>query len=353
MSLESALAEEARDVVAILEGRNLKPTQRVRAASPAGVAQSPVRSMLDIGDTSSPKARHASVAGAAVGITKLGTSFSQHEPVRSMLDTTTPLPPPPPRPASPSVASARAGSKSPPPPAVRPITAAKFDPESAYQFDMLPSSDRNALPKRVTQGGKKAKGAMASVFAASDDVRRGSFLRGSNASGSPGPRLPTGRSQSPSTRKLNTNSMNLMIGPGKFVIADSGQLIDMSNAYRRLSDAALLKSGGTLSQLPARKDFNKDTGEQIAPDGGVRLAKDYQHPAENEDAIESSDEEDSSSDELLSENLRGRGRTRKGSNEAVEDDEAAEQRKPKSLLAAAEQERTFPTPIPKHINQSN
>jgi len=89
MSLESALAEEARDVVAILEGRNLKPTQRVRAGSPAGMAQSPVRSMLDIGDTSAPKARHTSVAGAAVGITKLGTSFSQHEPVRSMLDATT------------------------------------------------------------------------------------------------------------------------------------------------------------------------------------------------------------------------------------------------------------------------
>jgi len=143
-----------------------------------------------------------------------------------------------------------------------------------------------------------------------------------------------------------------MISPGKFVIADSGQLIDISNAYRRLSDVALLKSGGSLSQLPARKDYNKDTGEQIAPDGGVRLAKDYQHPTEDEDAIATSDEEDSSSDELLSENLRGRGRTRKGSNEAVEDDEATEQRKPKSLLAAAEQERTFPTP-PVHFNQSN
>ena len=130
-----------------------------------------------------------------------------------------------------------------------------------------------------------------------------------------------------------------MTGPGKFVVSDSGHLIDMTNAYRRLSDAALLKSGGSLSQLPARKDYNKDTGEQIAPDGGVRLAKDYQHPTEDEDAIETSDE-NSSNDDILSENLRGRGRTRKGSNEAVEDDEDAEKRKPKSLLAAAEQERT-------------
>lgn len=337
MSLESALAEEARDVVAILEGRSLKQTQRVRAASPAGMAQSPVRSMLDIGNTSSPKARHASVAGAAVGVTKPGSPFSQHEPIRSMLDTTTPPRPP----TSPPITLARASSKSPPPPAVRQIKPSKFDPESAYQFDILPSSDRNALPKRVTQGGKKTKGAMASVFASSDDVRRGSFLGGANASRSPGPRLPAGRSESPATRKLNTNSMNLMTGPGKFVVSDSGHLIDMTNAYRRLSDVALLKSGGSLSQLPARKDYNKDTGEQITPDGGVRLAKDYQNPTEDEDAIETSDEENSSSDEL-GEDHRGRGRTRKGSNEAVEDDEAAEKRKPKSLLAAAEQERMRP-----------
>jgi hypothetical protein len=344
MSLESALAEEARDVVAILEGRNLKQTQRVRTASPAGVAQSPVRSMLDIGDTSTTKTRHASVAGAAVGITKSGTSFSQYEPVRSMLDTTTP----PPLPSSPPLPLARASSKSPPPPAVRPVRASKFDPESAYQFDILPSSDRNALPKRVTQGGKKSKGSMASVFASSDDTKRGSFLRGPNSSRSPGPRLPTGRSQSPSTYKLNTNSMNLMTGPGKFIVSDSGQIIDMSNAYRRLSDAALLKSGGTLSQLPARKDYNKETGEQITPDGGVRLAKDYQHPTEDEDAIETSDEEDSSSDEIVGENLRGRGRTRQGSNEHVGDDEASEKGQPKSLLAAAEQERKSPSLKPHH-----
>jgi len=341
MSLESALAEEAREVVAILEGKNLKQTHRVRTASPAGVAQSPVRSMLDIGDTSSPKARHASVAGVAVGITKAGAPLSSHEPIRSMLDTTSP----PPTPGSPSAPGARTASMSPPPLAVQPIVGSKFDPESAYQFDMLPSNDRNALPKRVTLGGRKQRGAMASVFGSSDgrlrpDGGRGSLLSVGNKSRSPGPQLSGGRSQSPVTSKLNTNSMNLMTGPGKFVVSDSGQLIDMSNAYRRLSDAALLKSRGSLSQLPARKDYNKDTGEQIAPDGGVRLAKDYHHPIEDEDAIESSDEEDTSSDELPGENRRGRGRTRKGSNEAVEDDEAAEKRKPKSLLAAAEQERT-------------
>lgn len=339
-SLESALAEEAREVVAILEGRNLKQTTRARAASPTGVAQSPVRSMLDIGDISDPKARHASVAGVGVGVTKPGASLSSHDTIRSMLDTTSA----PPTPGSAEFNRARTVSKSPPPlvpkPLVSPTYNPSFNPEDAYQFDILPSSDRGALPKRVTQGGKKQKSAMASVFGSSSsrkDSRHGSFLGGESKSRSPGP----GRSQSPAAKILNNNSMNLMTGPGKFIISDSGHVIDMHNAYRRLSDAALLKSGGSLSQLPTRKDYNKDTGEQIAPDGGVRLAKDYQ-PPDLEDAIQSSDDEDEETDdELAGESRRGRGRTRKGSNEQDEvvDEESAEKRKPKSLLAAAEQER--------------
>lgn len=339
-SLESALAEEARDVVAILEGRNLKQTTRARAASPAGMAQSPVRSMLDIGDISGPKARHASVAGIGVGVTKPGAPLSSREPIRSMLDTTSP----PPTPGSAEFNRARTTSKSPPPPITNPLVSPpynpSFNPEEAYQFDPLPSSDRGALPKRVSQGGKKQKGAMASVFGSSSgkrEARHGSFLGGPSKSRSPGP----GRSQSPAARMLNTNSMNLMTGPGKFMISDSGQVIDMDNAYRRLSDAALLKSAGSLSQLPSRKDYNKDTGEQIAPDGGIRLAKDYQ-PPDLEDAIQSSDEEeDDTNDELTGDSRRGRGRTRKGSDEQdpSDDEEALEKRKPKSLLAAAEQER--------------
>jgi len=335
-SLESALDEEAREVVAILEGRNLRETTRPRAASPGGVAQSPVRSMLDIGDLSGPKARHASVAGIGVGVTKPGVPLSAHEPIRSMLDTSSP----PPTPGS-EYYRTRTIPKSPPP-VPQPLLSPSFKPEDAYQFDILPSSDRGALPKRVTQGGKKAKGALASVFGSSSsnrgglgDGRHGSFLSSSSKSRSPGPN----RSQSPSTRMLNSNSMNLMTTPGKYVVSDSGHVIDIDNAYRRLSDAALLKSRGSLSTLPARKDFNKETGEQIAPDGGVRLAKDY--TAIDEDAVQSSDDDALESDEEdnTGESLRGRGRTRKGSNENLLDDEEDEERKPKSLLAAAEQER--------------
>jgi hypothetical protein len=130
---------------------------------------------------------------------------------------------------------------------------------------------------------------------------------------------------------LNTNSLNLMSTPGTYV-SDSGKVIDLNNAYRRLSDAALLKSGGRLADLPTKKTVNVQKGEELAPDGGVRLTKDY----DEEDTLDTSDEDDSgasSADELDAEQ-RGRGRTRKG----TETVPGSTPRKAKSLLAAAEEE---------------
>lgn len=123
-----------------------------------------------------------------------------------------------------------------------------------------------------------------------------------------------------------------MPGPGKYV-SDSGQVIDLASAYRRLSDAALLKSGGGLSNLPTRKGVNIAKGEELAPDGGVRLTKDFSEDAaadstDNDDSHGSSDDDDWNPDQ------RGRGRTRKGSSGVAE-----AKRAPKSLLAAAEEER--------------
>jgi hypothetical protein len=324
MSLESALAEEAREVMALLEGRQLQsnqPPARNRATSPGGVAQSPVRSMLDIGDPG-PVARHASIAGIGAGVTRPGY---MHEPVRSsMLD---PSSPPPMSPRSPP-------PRSPPPPG-RSLMGPTINVEDEFKFDMIPRNDIPALPKRVTQGGKKQKSAMSSVYGSEElpyrpQARHLSFHGGGHKSMSPGPR-GQGRSQSPSTRMLNQNSMNLMTTPGKYV-SDSGQVIDINNAYRRLSDAALLKSGSSLAQLPTKK-FNRKTGESQAPDGGVRLAKDYNAP--DEDVIDSSDEGNSDSDADDDSARRGRGRTRKGSEEQDDDGRS----KPKSLLSAVEQER--------------
>ena len=354
MSLEAALQEEANDIMALLEGRKAQPspsaTNRVRTASPAGVAQSPMRSMLDIGDIAPgiPRDRHlatgrsASIAGDGRNsnvTSPTGSSFPEQGPVRSMLDfgpapSTT-------RPHRPSH-----GSTSPGLPTIHQgMASPRQNIESAYQFEMLPSIDAHARPKRVSQGegmfpssssskqgsnkhggAKKRPGSMSAVFGnqtlGPDGRPKGQKSR------SPAPR--TGRSQSPAARNLNTNSMNLMGTPGTYV-SDTGKVINLDQAYRRLSDAALLKSGGRLAELPTKKNVNVRQGEELAPDGGVRLTKDY----DEDEAVSSSEGEDSdaSSGDELTKEQRGRARARKGS------EEANSPRQVKSLLAAAEEER--------------
>lgn len=344
MSLEAALDEEMRDVVALLEGRKLSTQQRqaskARAASP-GVAASPVRSMLDVGNDVGA-GRHASIAGTSLaGVTSPTGSTFGSPPVRSMLDTMSP--PPTPGSFAPRTHRPSHGSASPPPPGRNGLAGPKANPEDNYNFEMLPSIESQAMPLRVTQGGKKKPkpNAMASIFGAVDAGRRADGRHGSVSilgknpkSVSPAPRGLSARSQSPATRKpgLNTNSLNLHPNPGTYV-SDTGQVIDLASAYRRLSDAAFLKSGGTLSSLPKSKVVNAAKGEQLAPDGGVRLTKDY----DGEDAVESSDEDSGSSDEEWNaERRRGRGRTRKGSGGLHDDDDRPSA---KSLLGAAEEER--------------
>ncbi|KAF2198646.1 hypothetical protein GQ43DRAFT_465454 [Delitschia confertaspora ATCC 74209] len=320
MSLEAALDEERKAVIALLEGRPSAPRPHrtesphagIRAQSPAG-AVSPVRSMLDIGPA---PPRHASIAGVGVGVTA-GPNYG------SMLGPSSP----PPR--SPS------GSRGPGSPllATRSLAGPTLNPEAAYQFDMMPTIEAHSMPKRVTQGGKKnKKNAMADLLGSTKGGDRhnpyGGLLKTKSAS--PGP----GRSASPGARRLNTNSLNLMSDPKKFML-DSGKVVDFDNAYRRLSDGALLRAGGSLSNLPVRKGSDPAKGVSLAPGGGVRLATDDYG---DEAAIESSDDNhdsDSSSggESWGSEKKRGRRRTRPN--------EEGDQPKPKSLLAAAENERKF------------
>ncbi|CAI6325754.1 unnamed protein product [Periconia digitata] len=310
MSLESALDEEMREVMALLEGkpapsrsaRNQSPRPAARASSPAAAA-SPVRSMLDIG---------------APPVT------------RSMLDT---------------VSSPRSSSRGPlpssPPPSARTLGGSSINPEEAYKFEMLPTIQAHSMPKRVTQGGKKTNKprAMSSVYGESSDLlastrdgtRHGSlagFLgKPKTKSGSPGP----GRSQSPGGRKLNTHPMNLKPTPNKYV-TESGKVIDMNSAYRRLSDGNLWRAGGNLSSLANRKGSDPTTGESLAPGGGVRLATD--DFGDSEGAVESSDESDEDGDGWDAGKSRGRRRTRRDSTEQRGNDKVA-----RSLLAAAEEER--------------
>lgn len=309
MSLESALDEERREVLALLEGTNKNkapqsgrtqsPRVSARAQSPA-TAMSPVRSMLDVGGPHRADWSH------------IGRS------------------------------SSRGSVPSSPPPSARSLGSPGIIPEAAYQFEMLPTIEAHSMPKRVTQGGKKTAKprAMSSVYGDQSGLlgsprerdRHGSFggFQGKKSS-SPGP----GRSQSPGGRMLNTNSLNLMPTPNKYV-TDSGKVIDMNSAYRRLSDANLIRSGGGLSSLPSRKGSDPTKGESLAPGGGVRL--DTDDFGDDEAVVESSendDTDDSDGDTWGGAKSRGRRRTRQ--NDASEKHGNA--KLPKSLLAAAEEER--------------
>jgi hypothetical protein len=318
MSLEAALDEERREVMALLEGKKSSQAQsRLRASSPSGATHSPVRSMLDVLDAPAPSsARHASIAGQGAGITSAAPT------IRSMLD---PHSPPPPKSKLPATNKINA------PP--------KINVEKEYNFEMLGNNEQNSLPKRVTQGGKaQSKGG---IFNAHEYTRSdGSKALHGKSQKSHSPSI-FGRKTSPKpARRLNTNSSSLMIGPNTFV-TDSGQVVDMANAYRRLSDANLLKSGSALaSSLPLRKGSDPTRGETLGPDGGIRLTKDYS--IDDEEALDTSDGESNSSDEEWgTDSKRGRGRTRDDDDDSTNDGETAKgKRQPKSLLAAAEDEST-------------
>ncbi|KAK7544253.1 uncharacterized protein J3D65DRAFT_11289 [Phyllosticta citribraziliensis] len=289
MSLESAMDEERRAVMDILEGINRGRQANSRASSP-GAPRSPVRSMLDIGDKHTAKFILPSEQKKQEEEEQRRQKAREVRQVRSMLDT-----------ASPS-GSSRTRS---------PLTGSR-DPESSYQFDMLPSIESHALPKRVSQGGKKSK---------STNMLRSPL--GTNQSSSPVSRLGA-RSVSPGARRF-PNNITLMSDPRKYV-TDSGKSIDMNSAYRRLSDAALARSGGSLAHLGS----SKRQGSPL-PDGGVRLEKDYYA---DEEALESSEEsEGSDADEF-----EGRGRRRRRSSNETDKD-AIKDKLPKSLLAAAEEDR--------------
>ncbi|CAA9956459.1 hypothetical protein P3342_000084 [Pyrenophora teres f. teres] len=301
-SLEAAIDEEMREVVALLEG-NQRPGGRraesptARAQSP-GSAASPIRSMLDV---DAPAQRRSSSRGST------GIPFAM------------------------------------------PSSPRRVNPESAYKFEMLPSIDAHAMPKRVSQGGKLDAAAkpraMSSVYgsstgflASSNSKDRHNSVNGPLArskSGSPGP----GRSASPATRMLSPTPPT-SASPNTFV-TDSGKRIDMDTAYRKLSDSALARSEGGLSSLPNRKGSDPAKGTTAAPGGGVRLATD--DDGEDSPAVESSDNGSDSSDWEdgwsggTKKRERGRQRSRKSS--VGTDSMGREVITAKSLLAAAEQER--------------
>lgn len=100
--------------------------------------------------------------------------------------------------------------------------------------------------------------------------------------------------------------------------------LDMSNAYRKLSDMNRLRAGGMLARTVGRKKSDDHPGSG-------RLVKDYYSPDGDELPDDSSDEEGSSDEEAE--------RGRKADRDYANGGETVPVHEVKSQLAAAEEER--------------
>ncbi|KAK3381624.1 hypothetical protein B0H63DRAFT_396314 [Podospora didyma] len=348
MSMEAMLDEERREVLALLEGQAsrapLPSPLGARSPSPFSTPRSPVRSMLDIAPVRS----------------MLDVDSPPPPPVRSMLDIDGPpqstnLKPVFSNPASPFDSSVRGytanatghprsmsdASSRPVDFGPRASAAGRLDPTMDYQFSgIITTHGGQAMPKRVTQGGKRS-GASASSMA---EVMRGNDVSGLVLPGDrgrhhsvagPSMRLNNNKSKSPHNRlgvRSKSPNTNLIGGrplspAGRSVLGEALD-IDMNNAYRRLSDAHLARSGGTLGELGRRKKSDD------VPGSG-RLNKDYLGP-DGELLVEDSSEDDASSSEEEGERGRRTARNFDGSgNQQV----SLVKQAARSLMAAAEEER--------------
>lgn len=364
MSMEAMLDEERLEVLALLENsqpKAPKPSASGRSPSPFTTPRSPVRSMLDIGDDLlSPSLTPGSLSYATA------KNYSPRlAPVRSMLDVGPAQPPvrsmldvgdsPPSSttkkvfssPSSPIESSSRGNTTHPrsmSDAASRPAdfgprsSASRFDPTSNYQFsDIVTNNSGQALPKRVTQRGKRSSMA---------EVMRGNDVSSLVLPGDRGRHYPVGgatlrlkdKSKSPHNRGMRSNSPgNLLQGrqlspAGRQMLGDTLD-IDINNAYRRLSDAALARSGGSLSELGRRKKPDDAAGNG-------RLTKDYLSP-DGDLLVEDSSEDNASSSEDEGERGRKAARSFGNTNQQSTGSASPEITKtPRSLLAAAEEERT-------------
>ena len=358
MSLESALDEERREVLNLLEGRpanhgisGRSPPPPIRTASPAPV----VRSMLDVG---SAQPRHGSIAGINTGITSpplsaplTGSMLKPYSPSSTKVSHSAQTSPVDGASSGLHRTQSDASTHAPSRPRAGSDNMKSNFPYSKDQFDMTSTVGGQAMPKRVTQGGKKLS-SMASimqgqelepVYSGNKDRGRhnstAGLMGGPHSSRSPSSRLNR-RSDSPGTKILNSNSFNPLPIPNKFV-SDTGKVIDLSNAYRKLSDANFIKSGSALSAQSAQDPAVRarlDSGEVLSPTGEARLQKDY-YTEDDEDAVESSDDGRTSDEDAWGLRGRRRGRTKKS---RADSSRSTSPRPAQSLLAAAEEERKCP-----------
>lgn len=357
MSIDAMLDMERQEVLALLEGKTeIQSAGGGRSNSPYA-SRSPVRSMLDIAEDEIPPGNTTSSSnrGAPASQGPVRSMLDVKAPpspqlVRSMLDISGPVPDSPRRagrsstPSSPLLTSSDPTLRQSPTSGLTPRSKSDAgllsDPGrgprsslmSNYQFSsILPhgsgpqpsvrwSSSRNSKGNKRDSGGSLAPEGALPTDRGRSPLGASRFFGGSKSSQN---RRWSSRSQSPA---MFTPSQ---LPPGKALLKD-GQVMDLNSAYRKLSDANLMHSSGSLAQLPLRKK-QREAGEG-------RLVKDYVGP-DGEQLDSSEEEEEESSDD------EDRGR-KKSPRSLIHDagssgGEASQSggRQALSLLAAAEQER--------------
>ncbi|KAI1487831.1 hypothetical protein F5X96DRAFT_122354 [Biscogniauxia mediterranea] len=352
MSLEAALEEERKEIenlIAMHQHPSRAPSAGPRSPSPYANPRSPGRSMLDIRDFMSGP-RSPSLQGPVRSMLDVGTPTPRQTP-RSMLDIEGPITAPASARTSPTLSfktpagdnSTRnrsmsdassnplpdLGTRSPPP-----MSPRNTDPTSAYRFhDILPTNVGQALPgkrgsvptPRSSSIGEALRGADLSNLVLPGEQGRSFSMRKNNKSKSPSNRFSL-RSSSP----FGTSSNKRAPSQSTFML-DDGRIVDMNNAYRKLSDANLIYGGSSLASLARKKTDGSD--------GTGRIQKDNLSPYGELLPDESDDEFVNSSDE---ENQRGRKLTTRAE---AEGQNPGGENSAKSLLAAVEDER-------KHVSAS-
>ncbi|KAI0969566.1 hypothetical protein F4678DRAFT_164213 [Xylaria arbuscula] len=323
ISLEAALEEERKEIESLMSmPKASRRAPSVGPRSPSPYMRSPVRSMLDI--DSPPPTRQVT---------------------RSMLDIDSPIPTPSSTHTSPTLAfktpvldnttrnrsmsdaaSNPAVDLAPRSPAF--VSSRNTDLTSAYKFhDILPTNVGQALPPKRGSGGATRASSIGEALRGSDlsslvlpgDSGRPFAFR-KNKSKSPNNRFSM-RSSSP----FGSASKRSPPQQGNTLMLDNGEVFDMNNAYRRLSDANLIYGGSSLASLARKKPDDSD--------GYGRIAKDNLSPYGELLPDESDDDAANSSDE---ENQRGRKLTTRAESEG---EHSSPDKTAKSLLAAVEDER--------------
>ena len=309
MSLEKALDDERKDVLDILEGR---PRRSLELAGPPTGTSPPVRSMLDIGGPSASHISPFTVQGADQGS---GLASGPNTPMMTKKLEKSSL-------AVDQPARKQTTSKTFHMPGFGAPSRARHDRDKEsvdlikdYDFGTEPHVQGTASPGRASQEGKKPLGmrSMAAVMQGQQfSPLPGTSFRGRHNSTDG---VLGGKSKTPFSQPEDGPKSS----PKTFTTED-GKVIDMSNAHRRFSDAAVADSRKEQAQLYSG-DVHLSTEESDRK-------KDY-YPDEEagEDAVGSSDDEnygDSSADDTLKlENARGR-RRRRQKKDSVDEDSNAE-----------------------------